>query len=120
MKKFSISDLQRKRKRLKDEASKNLNYIRVGMSTCGLAAGARATYEVFREELEKRDLKIRLEKCGCMGMCFAEPLVEVSIEGSPTVIYGKVDVSTAHRIIDEHLCCGRIVSDHVYELHINQ
>ena len=114
MTKLDLNGLRQLRDRLKTSPSRN--YIRVGMSTCGIAAGADKAYEALKEEIEKRGLDISLEKCGCIGMCFAEPLVEVSIDGSPTVIYGRVDVSVAHRIIDEHLCCGRIVSDHVYEL----
>ncbi len=92
------------------------DYIKVGMSTCGIAAGADKVYALLKEEIEKRGLAVSLEKCGCLGMCFAEPLVEVGMAGAPVVIYGRVDTSVAHRIIDEHLCCGRIVSDHVYEL----
>ncbi len=117
--KLGLSDLQEKRKALKEKV-RDANYVKVGMSTCGLAAGAQDTYNAFKEEIEKRGLDVKLKKCGCLGMCFAEPLVEVAVEGLPTVIYGKVNVSVAHRIIDEHLCGKRIVNDHVYEVHIKE
>ncbi len=119
MARMKLEDLRRKREELKAR-SKETNYIKVGMSTCGLAAGAQETYDIFKEEIERLGLDIKLKKCGCLGMCFAEPLVEVALEGLPTVIYGKVDVTTAHRIVDEHICSKRIVNDHVYELHIKE
>ncbi len=114
MVKLDLERLKGLRAELKDKNKGD--YIKVGMSTCGIAAGADKVYELFKEEIEKRGLPISLEKCGCLGMCFAEPLVEVGMAGAPVVIYGRVNTSVAHRIIDEHLCCGRIVSDHVYEL----
>lgn len=119
MARMKLEDLQRKREELKTRL-RETNYIKVGMSTCGLAAGAQSTYDAFKEEIERLGLEIRLRKCGCLGMCFAEPLVEVALEGLPTVIYGKVDVSTARRIVEEHICSKRIVNDHVYELHVKE
>jgi len=101
-------------KKKADEAG--MSFIRVGMSTCGIAAGADDAYKVLEEEIAKRGLKIALKKCGCLGMCFAEPLVEVCVEGCPPIIYGKVDKAAAHRIVEEHLCAGRILNDHIYEL----
>ncbi len=95
---------------------KQNNWIRVGMSTCGIAAGAEGVYTELEEEIAKRGLTITLKKCGCLGMCYAEPLVEVAVEGLPTVIYGKVNKAIAHRIIEEHVCEKRIISDYVYEL----
>ena len=55
------------------------NYIRVGMSTCGIAAGADEVFATLVEEAKKRNIQIEIKKCGCVGMCFAEPLVEVAV-----------------------------------------
>lgn len=119
MTRVKLEDLRRKREKVKTELQ-GTNYIKVGMSTCGLAAGAQEAYDIFKEEIERLGLDIKLKKCGCLGMCFAEPLVEVALEGLPMVIYGKVNVAIAHRIIDEHICSKRIVNDHVYELHVKE
>jgi (2Fe-2S) ferredoxin len=93
---------------------KGENWVKVGMSTCGIAAGADTVFNVMTNEVKKRNLNVSVKKCGCAGSCFAEPLVEVSIEGMPQVIYGAVDEDTAREIIDKHICGKRLVNDHIY------
>ena len=90
--------------------------VKVGMSTCGIAAGAQAVYDVLAEEIKKRGLPVRLMKCGCLGMCYAEPLVEVQVDTLPRVIYGNVDKDTAVKIIDKHVAGQRLVNDHIIDI----
>jgi (2Fe-2S) ferredoxin len=92
------------------------NWIKVGMSTCGIAAGADKVYESFVEEVKKRKLDIKIKKCGCQGMCYSEPLVEVRVKGLPDVIYGKVDKEGVMKILDKHVCGNALVKDAIYEL----
>ncbi|MBL8027232.1 MAG: (2Fe-2S) ferredoxin domain-containing protein [Fibrobacteres bacterium] len=91
------------------------NYIRVGMSTCGVAAGADDVYAAFIEEADKRKTNMKILKCGCIGACYAEPLVEVAVEGMPTVLYGKVNRETAVKILDKHILQKTIVQDFVFD-----
>lgn len=90
------------------------NWIKVGMSTCGIAAGAKEVYDTLLSEKEKHKLDIAVDKCGCAGMCSVEPLVEVRIEGMPQVIYGRVDKEVALEIIDKHVISRRLLDDHIY------
>lgn len=92
------------------------NWIKVGMSSCGIAAGADTVLNVLKEEAARRNIEIDILKCGCQGMCYAEPLVEVHVKGLPDVTYAKVDKQVALKIIDEHLCTGTLVKDHIIEL----
>ena len=103
---------------IKDEAQKKRaqNWIHVGYSTCGVAAGAKEVYEELLEESKARNLTIEIKKCGCVGLCSAEPLVEVNVEGAPRVFYGKVNKEVAHKIIDEHVCQKKLVEGHIYEI----
>ncbi|MBD3246980.1 MAG: (2Fe-2S) ferredoxin domain-containing protein [Candidatus Omnitrophica bacterium] len=94
------------------------DWIKVGMSTCGIAAGADEVYRVINEEVQKRGLAVRVEKCGCAGMCYAEPLVEVCVEGVPRSVYGKVDKDTALKIVDKHVSGKRLVNDHVFNVKV--
>jgi (2Fe-2S) ferredoxin len=91
------------------------NYIKVGMSTCGVAAGAEEVYSAFIEEAEKRKTGVKILKCGCIGACYAEPLVEVSVDGMPTVLYGKVTRDVAVKILDKHISQKTIVQDFVFD-----
>jgi len=95
------------------------NWIRVGLSTCGIAAGAQDVFDKLCEEKEKRNLDIFVERCGCAGKCYAEPLVEVRIEGMPQVVYGRVDVATALEIIDTHVLGKKLLNDHIYNVKVN-
>ena len=88
-------------------------YIRVGMSTCGLAAGARAVFDVLRQEISKRELGLDVKKTGCLGMCSVEPLVEVNIPGLPRVVYGNVDEDVALKIVEGHLCTHNLLNDYI-------
>ncbi len=94
------------------EPKKNL--IKVGMSTCGIAAGAGKAMEILKKEIKDRKLDIKVEQCGCAGRCYAEPLVEVAVEGMPTVTYGKVDTETARDIVEKHICGKRLLNDHIF------
>jgi NADP-reducing hydrogenase subunit HndB len=98
----------------------NSDYIKVGMSTCGLAAGAQETFQTFTDEIKKRNINIQVQKCGCVGKCYAEPLVEVKVEGLPAVIYGKVTQEVALEIIEKHLVEKSLVNDHIFEFQYNQ
>ncbi len=73
--------------------------VNVGMSTCGLASGARAVYEAFLEASERLGLGAEVVKTGCIGSCFAEPLVEVFTEGGPSWLYSNVTPSMAEDIL---------------------
>lgn len=72
----------------------NNSRIIVGMGSCGIAAGAGAVYE----QLEKADLGIGLGVTSCVGMCFAEPIVEVET-ASDRIMFGNVDSKFADRLI---------------------
>jgi len=104
--------------RLKEEAVRKVpgNWIRVGYSTCGVAAGADVVYKALVEEVQARGLAVEVKKCGCVGLCSAEPLVEVNVEGAPHVFYGKVNRDVAHKIMEEHVCQKKLVENHIYEI----
>jgi len=92
------------------------DYIRIGTGTCGQAAGAEAVYDTFSDEVRRRHLPVQVQKCGCIGMCYAEPLVEVKGGGLPVVRYGKVTPEIALRIVQRHLVDKVLLNDYIYDL----
>ena len=72
--------------------------ITVGTATCGRSAGAMDTLELLRGELAGRGLECRFVEVGCLGPCYAEPLVTVSMPGGATVCFGSIDVKGALKI----------------------
>jgi NADH-quinone oxidoreductase subunit F len=85
--------------------------ILVGMSTCGLSAGARDTYAELQRLLPPGS-RHELTFTGCIGMCYREPLVEVREDGKRT-IYGDVDAERAREIVKTHLENGSVIDDYV-------
>ena len=96
------------------------DYIKVGLSSCGIAAGARTVYDLFAQEVKKRTMPVTVGRSGCSGACFAEPLVEVSAKGLPTVIYGRVTPEVAIRILEEHVRDGRLVNDYIVDMMVRR
>lgn len=61
----------------------------VGMSSCGLAAGAAEVYEALLASQE-HGLEFTIGKTGCLGLCSREPLLEVRLPSGIRVVYGEV------------------------------
>ncbi len=73
--------------------------IAVGMSSCGLAAGAQSVLEAIQSETESQGVECRIVTTGCLGFCGAEPLVDITMPGKGGVVYGPVeDASVADMI----------------------
>jgi NADH-quinone oxidoreductase subunit F len=67
-------------------ADRNIEKIRIGTASCGLAAGAAVVRDFIRENLPD----VAIEEVGCIGHCYAEPLVEV-ITGGNSILYRHVE-----------------------------
>jgi hypothetical protein len=61
--------------------------ILVGMATCGLAAGAQPVYDLLRRKAEAAGWDGVVEKTGCIGFCYKEPLVDLIWPASPRLTY---------------------------------
>ena len=116
MKKMTKTDLE-KLATLKEQ---NKPYIKVGMSTCGMAAGAEEVMNTLKTEAKQHGATIDIKQCGCLGMCSVEPLVEVYVEGLPAVTYGKVDKEVAVKIIEEHVIAKRLLNDYIFDLPLSK
>jgi NADH-quinone oxidoreductase subunit F len=85
--------------------------VTVGLSSCGIAAGAAHVFDEFRTAFEEKGLGVLLKRTGCIGMCYREPLVDVDTPGAGRVTYGGVTRDGVHRIIEEHIVGGKPVED---------
>ena len=80
--------------------------VKVTMATCGIASGSKPVFEYMQEELSKRNIPARVSKVGCMGFCYAEPTVEITIPGKAPVIFGFVNTKKADEIIERFIRKG--------------
>jgi NADP-reducing hydrogenase subunit HndB len=77
--------------------------VKVAMATCGIASGAKEVMETFIEEFGKRNMDAIVTQTGCMGYCYAEPTVEITIPGNDPITFGYVDTKKASKIIDKYI-----------------
>jgi NADH:ubiquinone oxidoreductase subunit F (NADH-binding)/Pyruvate/2-oxoacid:ferredoxin oxidoreductase delta subunit/(2Fe-2S) ferredoxin len=71
--------------------------IFIGMGTCGLAGGSQATYSRFVSELQKYNIDADIISVGCIGCCWAEPIVDIKLPGKSRLVYSKV---TEDKVVD--------------------
>ena len=83
--------------------------VRIAMATCGIASGAKDTMNVLIEEAERQAIDVVVTQTGCMGFCYAEPTVEVTIPGRDPVVFGHVDKAKAREIIDHYVIQGKLI-----------
>jgi NADH-quinone oxidoreductase subunit F len=87
--------------RNKEKKSDSTPTIYIVMSTCGLAAGATETKQAFEEALSHKSIEARIIPVGCLGHCYAEPLVIIDhpTSGFPPICYYQVTASRARTLV---------------------
>ncbi len=61
--------------------------------------GPRRCCTTLQKELEKASLEAAVVPVGCIGMCYAEPTVEVIIPGKPKLTYGYATSDTIPSLV---------------------
>jgi NADH-quinone oxidoreductase subunit F len=74
----------------------------VGLGTCGIAAGGNKVMEAIKGEVASRGLDVDIDITSCIGMCYAEPAVEISLPGAASVVYGGVYPDKVSQLIESH------------------
>ena len=77
--------------------------ITVGTATCGRASGALEVLHALRETLKKHQIDAHLFDVGCMGHCYAEPLVTIAKPGYPPICYGHINPVLAENLLTNFL-----------------
>ncbi|NLK50104.1 MAG: NADH-quinone oxidoreductase subunit NuoF [Candidatus Cloacimonetes bacterium] len=80
--------------------------IKVGLASCGIAAGAQEVYDRLEAYLAENPLPVQLKQTACIGMCFEEPVVELSGMPQGTITLGKVDADNIIPLINEYIQGG--------------
>jgi NADH-quinone oxidoreductase subunit F len=88
------------------ESIRQKTHVLVGTATCGRAAGSLDVVDTFEAELRRMDTNAAVVSVGCMGLCYAEPLVIIIKPDSFSVAYGNVTPEAVHRLVE-----GYIVGD---------
>ena len=88
--------------------------VKVGMATCGIAAGARPVLNAFVEGVNEAGLatKVSVTQTGCIGLCQYEPIVEIYEKDKDKVTYIKMTAEKAKEVVEKHLKGGKVISEY--------
>jgi NADH-quinone oxidoreductase subunit F len=84
-------------------ASPGRTLIRVGDATCSRVVGAGETLERLRQEVQTRGLDADVMATGCLGLCFAEPLVEITRPNGQSVLYQKITADSVPKLVSQSI-----------------
>ena len=113
----TLDDLRRMKDQLKSKISLRENgenpesmvQVKVSMSTCGIASGAKEIMNFFMDEFDSQGLDAVVTQTGCMGYCYAEPTIEVTKPGEKPLVFGNVTTDKAMEIIEKYIKEGELV-----------
>jgi len=81
----------------RDDVVKPVIYI--GAGTCGLGAGADKTLQETMSYIDKNKLDVEVIKVGCIGLCAAEPLLDIQLPGKNRVSFQNVTSKKVDEIL---------------------
>ena len=77
--------------------------IYIGTATCGRASGALTVLEAIESELAKHNIDAIIAHVGCIGLCYAEPLVDMAKPNGPRISYANVTPKMIPQLIEDYL-----------------
>lgn len=77
--------------------------VKVGLASCGVAAGAKEVYNALKQYLKENDKPVTLKKTACIGMCFEEPIVQFEGSELGSIHIGKARPETIISILEDYI-----------------
>jgi NADH-quinone oxidoreductase subunit F len=87
--------------------------ITIGMATCGIASGAIETKQAFEQALKEKNIDAQIYTVGCIGHCYAEPVVVIKTAEFPPILYHQVTPGKARMLTGSFLVDGDPLFEHV-------
>jgi len=77
--------------------------VKVGLASCGVAAGAKDVYRALEEYLALHPKPVKLMQTACIGMCFEEPIVEFAGGELGKMHVGKAAPESITQVLEGYL-----------------
>ncbi len=100
---LSLAELKNRADEYVRKLKDNKPVVMVGTATCGRAAGALEVVKAFKSAVQKAKIDCPVIEAGCIGHCYAEPIVIISKPGYPPAAYGYVNPVVAERLVNEFI-----------------
>ena len=89
-------------------------WIRVGTAMCGHSAGAFDVIDTLKADLDSRQITANIDEVGCLGLCYAEPLVDILLPGAESrLFFANVTPEDVGAIVDSYMVRGVVPNDKV-------
>lgn len=85
----------------------------VGNATCGRSAGSVEVISELKQKLSQLKIEAEVHEVGCIGMCYAEPIVGIYKPNSPLILYENIGVKEVNSLIRESLINNDILDGHL-------
>ena len=86
--------------------------IYVGAATCGRSAGALQTKEAIHSSLQSYKIESMIIETGCIGPCYAEPIIGIKKSQYPIIWYRNVTPQVAKEIIKSYIIEDNPISNY--------
>jgi NADH-quinone oxidoreductase subunit F len=110
-----LAALRRHAIKWQDERPTSDILIQIGLATCGIAAGALETQAAFTRAIAEHGISARVRTVGCLGHCYAEPIVLIDhpASGMPPLYYREVNPGKVSMLVRSFLLGGDPCLEHV-------
>ncbi len=99
---MTFEEIRKRAKRRREAVEKDIRVL-VGTATCGRAAGALDVIDAFKNDLARQGIDVPIIQVGCIGLCYAEPLVIISKPESLRVVYHNITPDLVPRLIEGYI-----------------
>ena len=84
-------------------------WIRIGAAMCGQSSGALEVIDALHADLDRLGITAHIDEVGCLGICYAEPLVDVLRPGTKSrLFFGNVTPEDVSEIVSSYIAEGRV------------
>ncbi|MCF7957486.1 MAG: NADH-quinone oxidoreductase subunit NuoF [Phycisphaerae bacterium] len=90
--------------------------IFIGTGTCGLAAGADKTLATIQKYLEAHAIEAEIIEVGCIGLCAAEPVMDIQLPGKTRLSFENVTWEKADALL-ETILANKVPADGILGQH---
>jgi len=85
--------------------------ILIGAATCGRASGALNIKRLIEEGVSSEGVEADIYEVGCLGICYAEPLVEIGFPDGRRILFDDVTEEKAEQLINDVIIKGKPRAD---------
>lgn len=87
--------------------------VLIGQGSCGIAAGANKVQKEFEKLASEHSIDLNIDKTGCIGTCYLEPIVDVFDEEGTKTTYVSVTPEVVKDIFEKHIVKNDKLANHV-------